>query len=412
MSPGDLDPTFGTDGVATTAFTEPNDPETFGQALLVDPDGRVVLVGKADGDTRGDVGVVRWLPDGSLDAQFGQYGRVQTDLGGHEAAAAVVRDTAGRLVVAGSTQSRDPEPVFRCVVIRYLPDGDLDPDFAAGGVLVDALGHEFPSLHDVLVEPDGKLVVLGSAAGVPSNEFLARFWPSGLLDQSFGTGGISNLDLADRRISSFRFARRVDGGFALAGSTLPLAGSESTFSLIGCTPTGQLDPGFGASGLATASFGQAQEAASNLQVLPDGRLLAVGGSAADSSGGSPSRFAVARFLPSGALDPSFGSGGTVTTAFTAQAGAAAVDISTDGRFVVAGTVLLGTEFGVALARYLPDGQLDSTFGTGGQVETLAGMRSVSVAGAVLQPDGRVVIGGDARLTATSGNLLLTARFLA
>jgi uncharacterized delta-60 repeat protein len=411
MSPGDPDPTFGSGGVATTAFSEPGDPETIGQALLVDPDGRLVLAGTADGDSRGDVGVVRWLPYGSLDGQFGGDGKVQTDLGAHESAAAVVRDPAGRLVAAGRVQFDTPELSFRCLLVRYLPDGHLDPDFAAGGVLLDALGHDDAALDDVLVQPDGKYVALGTGHGLPSTLFLARFWPSGLLDQTFGAGGVSHLDLGSRRASSFRLVRRTDGGFVAVGSTLPLSGSESTFAVLGCTPTAQLDVGFGAAGVATASFGQPQEAATDVRVLPDGRLLAVGGSRSDTSGGSPARFALARFLPSGVLDSSFGSGGTVTTAFTAAAGAAAVDRRPDGRFIVAGTVTMGPGSGVALARYLPDGQLDSTFGTVGRVETLLGLRSLSVAGAVLQPDGRVVIGGDAEFTDSPGSFFLAARFL-
>jgi uncharacterized delta-60 repeat protein len=412
MGSGDLDPTFGTGGVATTAFSEPGDPETLARALLVDPDGRVVLAGRADGDTRNDVGVVRWLPDGSLDSQFGADGRVQTDLGGREGAESVVRDGAGRLVAAGSTEKRGPDHRDRCLLVRYLPDGRLDPDFAAGGVLVDALGHEDSSLHDVLVQPDGRYVVLGTAFGAPSSLFLARFWPSGLLDHGFGAGGVGHLDLGSQPGVFRRLRRRIDGGFVAAGSTPPESGSGSTFVLVGCTPTGHLDPGFGEDGVATAWFGQPQELARDVRVLPDGRLLAVGVSYSPVSGESPGQFAVARFLPTGLLDPSFGSGdGMVSTAFTADAGAVAVDRDPDGRFVVAGTVTLGGETGLALARYLPDGQLDPTFGTGGRVESLLGSRSLSVTDTVLTPDGRVVIGGNAEFDDRDGAFFLAARFL-
>src|SRR4051794_694220 len=215
MSPGDPDPTFGSGGVATPPLSEPGDPETIGQALLVDPDGRIVLAGTADGDSRGDVGVVRWLPYGSLDGQFDGDGKVQTDLGAHESAAAVVRDPAGRLVAAGWVQFDTPGLSFRCLLVRYLPDGHLDPDFAAGGVLLDALGHDDAALDDVLVQPDGKYVALGTGHGVPSTLFLAASGPAacsirpsapgGSATWTWGRGGLRRFaSCAARTVASSR----------------------------------------------------------------------------------------------------------------------------------------------------------------------------------------------------------------
>jgi uncharacterized delta-60 repeat protein len=106
---------------------------------------------------------------------------------------------------------------------------------------------------------------------------------------------------------------------------------------------------------------------------------------------------VAGFTTGGALDPTFGTAGITTTAFTTQGDQAnAVALQADGKIVVAGrTALFGTS-DFAIARYTADGTLDSSFGSGGKatVDFLSGNDGAQAV--VVQPDGKIVAGGFAR----------------
>jgi uncharacterized delta-60 repeat protein len=113
---------------------------------------------------------------------------------------------------------------------------------------------------------------------------------------------------------------------------------------------------------------------------------------AGTTGGWPAedQFVVLRYLPDGQLDAGFGSGGLVVTDFGGEAKAYAVAIQSDGKIVAAGEA----DESIALARYLADGTLDSDFGTGGLVHTELPLgNSAEALEMVIQPDGRIVVGG-------------------
>jgi uncharacterized delta-60 repeat protein len=144
-----------------------------------------------------------------------------------------------------------------------------------------------------------------------------------------------------------------------------------------------LDPSFGTGGQITTDFGGSDVAAEVL-VQPNGKIIAVGTS---STAHGVSSFALARYNSDGTLDSTFGTGGMVTGPPGALATGAALDAS--GDIVVAGQNLT-SQF--IVARYTASGVLDSTFGTAGVVTTpVANATNASVA---IQPtDGKIVVGG-------------------
>jgi uncharacterized delta-60 repeat protein len=165
-------------------------------------------------------------------------------------------------------------------------------------------------------------------------------------------------------------------GFGWVWGRASVAAILMTLSLVlaGEGAPGDLDPSFGVGGKVTTDFG-AQEVAEDLVLQPDGKLVAAGS-------------ALARYRPDGRLDPSFGVGGKVTTDF----GASALVRQPDGKLVVAGTTTVTGFPDFALARYLPDGTLDASFGVGGTVITDFGGGEFGRA-LVLQPDGKLVVAG-------------------
>ena len=141
------------------------------------------------------------------------------------------------------------------------------------------------------------------------------------------------------------------------------------FLLVVSTPAsaapGGLDTSFSGNGWVATDFGPGDDWAFDVAISPvDGTIVAVG-----SAGGSGGRFAVARYLPGGALDPSFGGDGKVLTNFTTgNDSAQGVALQADGKVVVAGFAA-GSGGRIALARYETDGSLDDTFGGDGRVLT-------------------------------------------
>jgi uncharacterized delta-60 repeat protein len=159
---------------------------------------------------------------------------------------------------------------------------------------------------------------------------------------------------------------------------------------------GELDSTFGGDGRVSTNFG-GSESASDVAVQPDGKVVVVGGT----SDGLTASFAVARYLPNGDPDPSFGGGdGRVTTDF--EGGAAAVALQKDGKIVVAGSNCCGS---IAIARYLTSGNLDPSFGDGGKVAT--GGTFQGVGDIALQSDGKIVVVGSEQVSLSSFDIYVT-----
>ena len=150
---------------------------------------------------------------------------------------------------------------------------------------------------------------------------------------------------------------------------------------------GGLDPTFGAGGKVVTDFGQ-HDGIEDLAVQRDGKIVAVG---ATGNPTTPDQFALARYRGDGSLDPSFGAGGKLTTAF---GHASAVALQSDGKIVAAGVAGGGpTGADIALARYNADGSLDPSFGAGGKVVTDFNSTNEGADGLAIQPDGRLVVVG-------------------
>jgi len=166
---------------------------------------------------------------------------------------------------------------------------------------------------------------------------------------------------------------------------------------------GQLDPGFGRDGKVTTDF--AGHAGANAAVVQDGRLVAAGFGLA----GSSVDFALARYRRDGTLDRTFGTGGKVTTDFAGSGEqVTALVVQADGKLVAAGFTATDSGGDFALARYRRDGTLDPSFGTGGKVTTDFGRGEDRAEGLVAQDD-RLVAAGST-IGASAGQRFALARY--
>jgi uncharacterized delta-60 repeat protein len=157
---------------------------------------------------------------------------------------------------------------------------------------------------------------------------------------------------------------------------------------------GDLDTSFGGAGIVTTNFFGNDDFATAVAVQSDGRIV-VAGTAQSGSDAETADFAAARYLADGTLDPSFGNGGIVTTDFAGSMDYGhAVAVEADGKIIVAGEALNGTQKVFALIRYNSDGTVDTSFGGGGKVMTSFSDRDSRAYEIVVQPDQKIVLAGD------------------
>jgi uncharacterized delta-60 repeat protein len=174
---GALDTSFGVGGKVTTDFSGIGETDRA-NALVVQPDGKLVAAGTAAVQPSFDFALARYNPDGTLDTSFGVGGKVTTDFAGTgdtDEISALVLQLDGKLVAAGTAVV---QPSFDFGLARYNPDGTLDTSFGIGGkVTTDFSGiGETDEANALVVQPDGKLVAAGTAVVQPSFDFaLARY---------------------------------------------------------------------------------------------------------------------------------------------------------------------------------------------------------------------------------------------
>lgn len=262
--------------------------------------------------------------------------------------------------------------------------GDLDLSFGSGGIVLTDFGG--PAYYDVArtgkVQPDGKIVVCGQFNFYDSGEsglFLARYHPTGALDDSFGTNGKIISPINQSIVVGCDIALQPDGKIIAVGN-----GFGSRYNA-----NGTLDASFGAGGVVITPF---DEYGASVAIQADGKIVVAGSSS--SSGQSYLDFTVVRLLPDGSLDTSFGGTGKVTTSFGNESLVRKVILQPDGKIVAVGQsnfAIYSSAF--ALVRYNSDGSLESGFGSGGKITHTVSSRRMYYGDAVLQPDGKIVASG-------------------
>ncbi|MEZ5436540.1 MAG: delta-60 repeat domain-containing protein [Pseudomonadales bacterium] len=184
-APGNLDASFGTGGITTTAIGTGDGAH----AVVQRADGKLVAAGYSYNGSNYDFAVARYNTDGSLDTSFGTGGTTTTAVGsGHDTAFSMVQQSDSKLVLAGYSYNGGTN--YNFALVRYNEDGSLDSSFGTGGIVTTAMSASDDSSYSVIQQADGKLVVAGYARVGSSYRFaLARYNTDGSLDGSFGSGG-------------------------------------------------------------------------------------------------------------------------------------------------------------------------------------------------------------------------------
>lgn len=416
LTAGALDPTFGGTGTVTTEVSslDTSSGENSATGLAVQSDLKTVVVGTAvryyNKAQHNDIAVVRYNVDGSLDTTFGSGGFVYipsnggTNTGINTHGVSVQIQPDGKIVVAGTTVNtygKGKNSVQRTdlLIARLNPNGSYDTTFNGNGEeVLDIAQENLLGAGGLVLQPDGKIVVATNGNGGTGFGLMAvRVNANGGLDTSFGPNGRGYASVAS---GGFVQAVAIDGsGNILVGGEGPGPVSNTNpATLVRYTPTGQADTTFGPGGEVQLDPTEAGSVY-GIGFQSTGQIVV---SATIAPAAGPWQATVARFDPDGTLDTTFGNGGSFVVPSAIRP--YGLVIQPNDEIVVASQAIdgAGNPTGFDIARITANGQsLDSTFGNGGQtIITFGANTTAQPAAIVLGPDGNLTVAGG--VTTTSG----------
>jgi uncharacterized delta-60 repeat protein len=245
----------------------------------------------------------------------------------------------------------------------YAADGILDPTFGTGGKVVTSIGTGTTDEPKAMaIASDGSIFVAGYT-GSPSDFAVTKYTSAGVLDQSFDTDGIVTIPVG----ASGDYATSIfvlPSGSILVGGYSTI-GSNSDFALVKLLGTGALDPSFGSGGKVTTNFsGTLDDEARAMAVSTNGEIYLAGSTRTPGV-----NFGVAKYTSAGLLDTTFSGDGLLDVDFSSSADVVnTIAIHPDGSIIVAGVGGVGSDYS-ALAKISPTGELVTAFGVGGKVAT-------------------------------------------
>jgi uncharacterized delta-60 repeat protein len=352
--PGTLDVSFNGTGVYNDSIGP--DGGTLLDVMVMS-DGKVMASGAIYSISPVRFVTLRVLPDGTADATFDTDGQVSiafTTSGGEVGEAyALGEQLSGMVVVAGPLGL--PAVTSDIGLVRLKDNGAEEPLFYKNHHDL-AAGDDYA--YDMVIAPDDKLLLVGSRNG---DSLVTRFTADGSLDDTFAApDGFLATSLSPGMDSARAMA--VDGAGNIIAAGSGDFGAQSDVTLTRVSKDGVLDTTFGEMGKVILGAPGASERAVAVAVLPGGKILVAGDVL--SPGGRA--LLMGRLNADGSPDATFGTGGMVIAPVTdGDDYAADMRVLLDGRFVIVGHTAGGSTPGPLLARFLPDGDIDPTFGTDG-----------------------------------------------
>ena len=292
--------------------------------------------------------------------------------------------------------------VFILIVICLvtMPAMAQDVSYGANGFAFtdfSNLGFSSVEARPVEIQTDGKIVVGGgtSITSPSLNDFcIARLTTIGAPDVTFGNGGrvVTSFNALDTLMD---IAIQPDGKIVAVGVTRLSAGVS--IAIARYTTSGNLDTTFGASGRVMSFIGSTG-VVRTVKIQRDGNILVAG----KMFGSSTFDFFIKRFLPSGGIDTSFGSNGTVRSDLGGDDEIFSLAIQSDGKIIAAGQTVFNSDGRFATMRYTSSGQRDSSFGGTGVIGAVitnfqsndhGGSPGDGARGVAIQGDGKIVVVG-------------------
>ncbi len=409
QSAGTLDSTFNGDGIFTHDFgfhANLND-------VTLQPDQKIICTGVALTPAFSSVvKVVRLKIDGTPDSTFATNGVYSLFLGNETHAYESYVQDDGKIIVAGITY--DTNYIADWMLLRLDSSGVLDPTFGTGGITtVDFFGRD-DIAQAVTVQADGKILVSGTCndtVNFYNNPTIVRFTADGIIDSTFATNGIISVAgiHIDNELTSISVQQ--DGKIVAGGHFSKFFTGAMDFDVlvIRVDSTGVLDSTFGLNGVVKTSINGGIDDSFGLETDQDGNIFVAGFTTLPVT--LFFDMILLKYDSTGTLDPTFGNGGIVTFNNADEDVAYDLKIQPDNKIIVGGASggsMLGPR-DFAIWRYLPNGTPDSTFGYTGFVTTAVLPNFQDCNAIALQADGKVVAAG--RANNGSQNDIAVVRYL-
>jgi uncharacterized delta-60 repeat protein len=275
---GTLDTTFGGTG---TVYTDVSGQSDKASAVVIQSDGKIVVGGIGGDGPHFFFVLARYNPDGSLDTSFGSGGKVVTNpnpSGFNNEIWDLALQADGKILAAGDV---DVGSDGEFAVARYNTNGTLDSSFGNGGIATSNPTTGFSDrAYSILVQPDGNIVLAGGSKGgnSGSNFALSRFTSAGVLDTTFGGTGTVLTDVPGSYEQAHDIVMQPNGDLVAVGYVSPTGVSPPVynFALARYTPSGALDNSFGSNGIVVTDFGGTDQA-ERVALEANGNLAVVGG---------------------------------------------------------------------------------------------------------------------------------------
>ena len=369
---GSLDTTFDGDGKVITNL--PEGQNDFPAAIALQADGKIVVVGSIRNFTgeffRFWGFFIRYNSDGSLDTSFDGDGVKFIDNLGNSTFTDVAIQPDGKIVGAG--RGVIAAGTFGATVVRLYNDGTFDPSLSNDGVAGTPMpGYENFGVSAIALQSDGKILLSGTANS--GTFYVLRYNADGSLDTGFDGDGIVFMPLGGQgtNASNTQLIVQPDGKILQIGSAATVVANRDDIVMIRYNPNGSIDTTFDGDSLVVThvSADNQDDFGVDAYLQPDGKILVLANLNYPPSSPSPGAlWGILRYNSNGSLDPTFGGGdGVATTTVTGSEDYAySMLLQPDGKLLVAGRT--GNPHVLALLRFNTKAQSPFDFDGDGKTD--------------------------------------------
>ncbi len=407
---GFLDPTFGNNGFASSLDI------AGGYSTSIQSDGKILV-----GGYYGNFLIERFNQDGSNDLEFGNNGSSLLKIGYATGNPIGISEVENNKIIFAGWYLPKVNSNYDIIVVRLNSNGSIDSSFGINGIATMDID-KYDYAESMLLQPDGKIIVSGEL-GKNENDrlrtFITRFNSNGSIDNSFGENGnvITKFDVAVTSVAS----QLKPNGEILTAGTSGLFSSRPSYYIMNYNSDGSVKNNFGENGMATYTFGVGQGSddwANELRDIilqPDGKIIC-GGHEGDYIHYNYD-MGLVRFNSDGSLDNTYGTNGTVVISYPDHYSLiCTLMMQPDGKLIAGGNAI-DYNMGVIpmlLFRFLDNGNLDPDFAVNGMQVTTNGEFSITCSAGCLDAQGKIILVGHSNyhilVARYNGDNVLAANF--
>jgi uncharacterized delta-60 repeat protein len=179
---GEPDRSFGVNGIVVKSL---QNGEDLAKSVAIQPDGKIVVAGSSFNGDSFDFAIARFTPEGRLDNTFGKDGILLTSVrDGDDKIYAMALQPDGKIIVAGSSDNGSVDDI---ALMRINSNGNPDESFGNKGVIITSVQKGDEHAYCIAMQKDMKFVVAGNSNNGFNNDFIMiRYMPDGTLDPDFG----------------------------------------------------------------------------------------------------------------------------------------------------------------------------------------------------------------------------------